>query len=168
MRFSKLQIAWSAGWGLFAILWIALWVRSYNSVDSILRRSPNANSTLEIQSRQGRLLVILRFYRTRSLPADRPEWNWITKSATEWEHQLELASGWGELTPDPQFVSIKISQSRWEFWIAHWISTLIIVIFALLPQLHSLPWIKRFSLRSMLVVTTFLSMALGLAIWALK
>jgi hypothetical protein len=35
MRFRKLRIAWSVGWGLLAVLLIALWVRSIYFVDGI-------------------------------------------------------------------------------------------------------------------------------------
>jgi hypothetical protein len=30
MKFRKLRIAWSVGWGLLAVLLVVLWVRSYS------------------------------------------------------------------------------------------------------------------------------------------
>src|SRR5262245_65176378 len=33
MRFRKLRIAWSVGWGLVAVLLVVLWVRSYWRID---------------------------------------------------------------------------------------------------------------------------------------
>src|SRR4051812_38849637 len=38
MRFRKLRIAWSVGWGLASVLLIVLWVRSYLFLDQFVHR----------------------------------------------------------------------------------------------------------------------------------
>ena len=43
MRFRKLRIAWSVGWGIIAVLLIALWVTSYSrgfAYDRLLGHKP--------------------------------------------------------------------------------------------------------------------------------
>ena len=59
MRFRKLRIAWSAAWGLVALLLTALWVRSYSSTYEgwhTLTRFPNG-PTYFYDSFEGRLRI---------------------------------------------------------------------------------------------------------------
>jgi hypothetical protein len=35
MKYRKLRIAWSVGWGVLCLLLVVLWVRSYGQMDSI-------------------------------------------------------------------------------------------------------------------------------------
>src|SRR4051812_8535344 len=49
MRFRKLRIAWSGGCGIACVLLIALWVRSFNSVDSA--QLPLSHSLASVRGR---------------------------------------------------------------------------------------------------------------------
>jgi hypothetical protein len=54
MRIRKLQIAWSVGWGLVAVLLIAMWVRSYKHDDALQAFSPSS-TPLVLRSFKGQL-----------------------------------------------------------------------------------------------------------------
>jgi hypothetical protein len=58
MRFGKLRIAWSVGWGILCLLFVALWVRSYRWVDILGNWPPT-----DIVSYQGRLYYDGRNFR---------------------------------------------------------------------------------------------------------
>src|SRR4051794_9394682 len=51
MRFRKLRIAWSVMWGVAAVLFVVLWVRSYSLVDAAYALSHSA------MSRQGTIYI---------------------------------------------------------------------------------------------------------------
>jgi hypothetical protein len=56
MRFRKLRIAWSVGYGLACVLLIVLWVRSYFWTDQITRQE-SSNQFIAVTLGDGRLLL---------------------------------------------------------------------------------------------------------------
>jgi hypothetical protein len=48
MRFRKLRIAWSVGWGVLCLLAIVFWIRSYHRVDLLIWKLAN---TVELHAR---------------------------------------------------------------------------------------------------------------------
>src|SRR5262245_55846088 len=55
MRFRKLRIAWSVGWGLAAALLVVLWVRSYASYEWIASGLNSKKDHNSISSHSGQL-----------------------------------------------------------------------------------------------------------------
>jgi hypothetical protein len=164
MRFRKLRIAWSATCGVFCLLLISLWVQSYWWCDILEKRT--ASQLFQIESRTGRISVwefnpgagfsrppsylplllnagsIGQFYSRRpvAFASQRPYW-----------HQ---ASTWA-------FGRFGSKTDRVVF-IPFWFPALIPAACAAVPWLH---WSKRFGLRTLLIATTLVAVALGLIVW---
>jgi hypothetical protein len=138
MKFKKLRIAWSVGWGLACVLLIALWVRSYTWMDSV--HLPGNNS---ITSYRGQFLVnkpYLIVYEGPEGPNPLPASHY---SVTSINH---LLFGVGMLKGG---LSIPI-------WL----------VAALICVAGSAVWIrKQFSLRALLIATTLFALALGMFVW---
>src|SRR6186713_3174521 len=80
MKYRKLRVAWSVVWGVVAVLFCALWVRSYWWVDSLYVKLPNPQRNLIICSGLGGTMWYTNQYRPRS-----PGWThtyWRTESDT--------------------------------------------------------------------------------------
>jgi hypothetical protein len=58
----------------------------------------------------------------------------------------------------------KVSSMGADFVMPYWTLTLLAAILAAVPWL---PWSKRFSLRTLLIVTTLIAVALGLIVWSM-
>jgi hypothetical protein len=158
MRFRKLRIAWSVVCGVLAVLLCVLWVRSYWSCD-LLRRNI-LGTRLEIIAVEGRLKI------TRTGP--RP--NWIGPLPSTLSYQLDqpeagtlvrhirgFANSWG--------FGIKRGESS-AVLVPYWFAATIAGTFAVVPWLPG--WSKRFSLRTLLVATTFIAVVLGAVIYAVR
>ena len=68
MRFRKLRIAWSVGWGIACVLLIVLWVRSYWWVD-MLSASHAETTCSRFDSRQGRVAFLRNDHRIMTIAA---------------------------------------------------------------------------------------------------
>ena len=141
MNYRKLRIAWSVVWGVAAVLLIVLWVRSYWYGD------------------------VLQF---RSFPEDfgiGSVHGVIGADGNINPLKYILSSGWKlwsyptfeEMTPPP-FLYECPSLGGFELNLPHWFLSLIFGTMA------ALPWIRRFSLRSLLIATTLLAIVLGLIV----
>jgi len=143
MRFRKLQIAWSVGWGLLAVLLIALWVRSYWRAELASRLTND--SALTLGSDHGIVYFVHR--NLTSTPTAPLGWNYAPIEVTAPAKYLELKSL-------PNLVMGCVPH-------------LALVGFGI--AVAAAPWLlKRYSLRTLLVATTLLAAALGLAVWAVK
>ena len=49
MKFRKLRVAWSVVWGIAAVLFVALWVRSYWRVDGLTARDAGRELVLFVE-----------------------------------------------------------------------------------------------------------------------
>jgi hypothetical protein len=152
MRFRKLRIAWSAACSLVCALLVVLWARSYWAVDEVHcpLKSP---AMLIVHSFEGRLSL----YAGERIPY-RSGW---------------FPSGWGrDSTSIRDVAPTRTPQTSWAFHsdiygqyvtFPHWLPTFALGAIALLCS-ACLP--ERFSLRTLLIATTLVAMALGLAVWA--
>jgi hypothetical protein len=138
MRFRKLRIVWSVMCGIACMLLVVLWVRSYWRAEIIAR--VYSGSVLTIGSNHGTLYFVF-----------------------------------GAATPDPARVG------RWSYGpigVAHTVGTLelkflnnlttgtvpdwLLVACCLVAVI--IPWIQRFSLRTLLIAMTLVAVVLGLIV----
>src|SRR6476659_8694975 len=154
MRFRKLRIAWSIFWGVAAALLIAVWVRSYWNYYAITY----------IDSRFG--AVSLFFYRGSSgleinhLSTPPATQLWDVKSIP-FSKDLPLLPG-NKIVDGMQLRSYRGSHFTGVVFPIPLLA-LIAAALAAVPQLS-----YRFSLRTLLIVTTFVAAVLGLVVWAAR
>jgi hypothetical protein len=161
MRFRKLRIVWSVGWGIAAVLLVMLWVRSYYTHDAISAKiSPISPKRIYMTSWLGSIHVGCTDW---PIPTgiEVQTWRRLATPTEEWSRLRELASGWGPLLPEPTLSFRRGPASHpWQLWTPHWICTV------LAGTLAALPWLRRrFSLRTLLIATTLVAVVLGLIVW---
>jgi hypothetical protein len=139
MRFRKLRIAWSVGWGVIAVLLCVLWVRSNGVNDQV--RANWSKTAVMIRSEMGAIKVSTTDYLQRS----GPWWDYrIEPPINDRRHTLE----WGYFTTRHARLM--------HIYVGHWIVLLMVSITA------GLPWLRwRFSLRTLLIATTLVAFGLG-------
>jgi hypothetical protein len=148
MKFRKLRMTWSIGWGLAALLLIVLWVRSFRQHDYLFQF--NTNLYTGIESNLG--IVSFNQLDFRVFPSrKKPIQGWtlavIPPSAGDTNQQRFQ---WANMTGLLQVV------------VPYWVLVLLAATFAVIS------WICRFSLRTMLVVTTLVAVMLGLVVYAAR
>ena len=57
MKFRKLRIAWSVGWGVAAVLLFGLWVRSYTITENYLTISVSNSRAFFVDSEEGSVAI---------------------------------------------------------------------------------------------------------------
>jgi hypothetical protein len=146
----NLRIAWSAAGAIFALLLFALWVRSYNSED----RVSGHVSTVGVRLYSSRGWIVS--FKNNAIPPGQYPWS-IELGSDHWlgpnDARLRISS------PAPFFGPAATSHLS----IPH--PTVIAIVF-LLAGLPWLPW--RFSLRTLLITSTVVAVALGLAVMMLR
>ncbi len=141
-----LRIAFSATYLIACVLLIVLWIRSYWQHDETTIRLDRSS-----------------------------EWHGIARFIVDSE------KGWFTIhfvAKNPMPLSFVIPQVsilgfRWGHWQSYvlylispyWLPTTVALIFAALPWIR---WSKRFSLRTMLIVTTLVAVVLGLIVYLLR
>jgi hypothetical protein len=147
MKYCKLRIACSAFWGVVAVLLIVLWVRSYSIVET-LHLPVTSKSSLGLASEPG-LIAIVFCPRQTSGYDQRPVEFWRTNglkpSSTVWGGYQNIAN------------AVRI------LWMPSWLLLLAATGCAIAPWRRELRW--RFSLRTLLFVTTLVAVVLGLIVW---
>jgi hypothetical protein len=147
MRFRKLRIAWSVGWGVAAVALIALWVRSYTWFDLVIL-SPNYGMVSE----WGGIDM------TPVLIPPGPVLNRL----------VSMRGGKGSYARlDYSLVGFGYSHTPTlpRIGIPYWFP------FLLLVALAALPWLgvpARFTTRTLLIATTLVAAALGLIVAVLR
>lgn len=148
MKLRKLRIAWSAIWALAAVLLIALWVRSYWWLDNL---SFPAAGTAFVGSAEGKIVVF-------SSPEKDPQ-----AGDSRWELKKfpmnTIPTRARISTPTWSFVSNRFNT---EVTFPHWF---LATLCAILAPASCLPW--RFTVRTLLIATTLVALALGLIVWTL-
>ena len=151
MKYRKLRIAWSVAWGLVAVLLVTSWIRSYEFND-VLQGSFGRGSGFAITSLEGRINLT-----TMAVPGSLP-WNVSSQPLEDWPRfQIPL---W---PPGRQF-GIERHADHTHIGARHWF----FVAFSM--ALVATPWLrflKRFSLRTLLVVTTLVAVVLGAIVYAI-
>ncbi len=149
MRFRKLRIAWSVGWGLLAVLVCAAWVQSYlkyTSVEVLVTPAFRYN----LHSLHG-TLALDRWYRTFSPGEFMPIY--------QESDMLRLATNAGLIIQRSPAGGIDAAR------VSYWLLNLTVIVIATIPWL---PWSNRFSLRTLLFATTLVAAVLGAIVWVVK
>jgi hypothetical protein len=154
IRFRKLRIAWSVVWGLAAVLFIGLSVRSQNRFDGIRRHRNNAE-VVQIYIYQGQLSIVS--FDDGPLPPDLL--HQVARIGTVECFESPELIGEGA-SPVFEIITLPIG-TRIE--IPAWFLIVGMVLLGPLPWVH---W--RFSLRTLLIATTLVALVLGLMVWAAK
>jgi hypothetical protein len=161
MSFRKLRIAWSVGCGVAGVLLITLWVRSHWRCDSLVWGITKTQG-FYVGSQLGETTV--RYIDYSGLPPR------MIVSLFKWKFQssvphdtISLPSDMAENSVAGLFV--QYPGNGLLVGIPYWFPVLLSVTFAAVPWF---PWSKRFSLRTLLVVTTLVAMVLGLAVWSVR
>jgi hypothetical protein len=147
MKFRKLRIAWSVGWGLLAVLLIVFWVRSYENQTVSYNGPVFGSIIIGFDSRPGALTIGVEDI------ADAQPWS---------VHRIEKS----EFTEQMLGFISTFSYSSDGVRMPYCFATSFATALAALPWL--LWWPKRFSLRTLLVATTLISVVLGLIAWAAR
>jgi hypothetical protein len=160
MRFRKLRIAWSLGWGVMAVLLIVLWVRSYWWYDSFAY-FPTSRS-YGVGSIQGELV----FAATNFGPGlssiklgPQPQWSAHSEYITPTTGFPLMRDG----RPVPRTMGFGwFPAVNWLYvFVPH--SFPIVIVVAIVPAPWA-PWQNRFSLRTLLIATTLVAVVLGLIV----
>jgi hypothetical protein len=150
MKYRKLRIAWSVGWGVASLLLIALWVRSSDHQDFVLW-NPTQNLYVAGGSFESNLLFRLEH---RSLKP-RPGFTGL-QLTTRADDFIDIGDAWTVYTKNfPNAVA--------GFVVPNWFAILASAGLAMAPWL---PW--RFSLRTLLILTTLVAVGLGAIVWVVR
>jgi hypothetical protein len=144
MRLRKLRIAWSAVCAIAFVLLIVLWVRSYWRLQILERRT--GSQAIQISSVKGRVAI------ARIDPRAAIKRSYLSVTAgdsADWRNGGVLGfryyhDGWITALIAP-----------------HWLPALLSAALAVIPWI-SRSW--RFSLRTLLIVTTLIAVVLGLMV----
>ena len=151
-RFRKLRIAWSVVCGIVCVLLIALWMRSYRWRDGIGGRVLGRYADIVTGFGEFRVLLLeplpgttgIRLY-SRENTGSTPNAHWGKVDQGGLGYRWRIYSN-----------GVHIQASFW--WP---------VVFATVSSV--LPWIRwRFSLRTLLIATTLVSVGLGLVVYAAR
>jgi hypothetical protein len=68
----------------------------------------------------------------------------------------------------PQGIHWEWSSVIHSIQLPHWLPLIVFFILSVCPWMFSLPWSKRFSLRTLLIATTLVAAVLGLIAWSMR
>jgi hypothetical protein len=169
MRFRKLRIAWSVGCGIACVLLIVLWVRSYWRVEQI---SGTFGATVDqVTGKPGDKYGIGFGVFYGCVGAEFLNRSDRTSTLPHRPIRFTSRSTGDRTIPILRKAHPPILGFQWRFvpggstvYIPFWFLTSIVAIVA---AISAAPWLRwRFSLRSLLIATTLVAVALGLAVWA--
>jgi hypothetical protein len=148
MKHRKLRTAWSVGWGIAAVLLVALWVRSHWSWDAAWIYTPTAELLIDAQSGE----TFLRYH----TPPVSPKSEVIGVKSVP---ALDIF-----VMPPGSYAGFRFIRSYgFGLFVPFWF----LVIVA--TSLTVAPWITwKFSLRMLLIATTLVAVGLGLIVWLLN
>jgi hypothetical protein len=147
MRFRNLRIAWSAACLVAGELLLLFGVASYSEIAGV----PNQIATvykLKVAADHGRMGLV-----------------WTSSVGTQARILLDLAHEvQSENKPSGTFGFAFARMSLGNVFICpFWFPVVLVISLAAVPWIH---WSRRFSLRSLLIVTTLIAIVLGLAVFA--
>jgi hypothetical protein len=155
-----LRIAFSVVCGIACLLLVALWVRSYSYWDQLY--NPVSDKHLIcIESASGRASLDL----TESSPGS--FWIWHVSQpldARYWQGPMDF---WEEANRDKGIAGFAVYANPWHmnYRAPLWF---FLLPFAATGAAPWLPWSKRFSLRTLLILITILAVLLGLVVYTAK
>lgn len=162
MRFKKSRIVWSVMWGLSAILFCELWLRTLQHQDKVAKWISNSYYVAGDAYRHWMEVSIAKPQQPQPLLSENyPEYYYRNFVAHPFPgvspiHRWHVGSGEG------------LYSSGIALRIPIWVAVVSSVIGGILPWVLFLSHLKRFSLRTLLVFITFISLALGLIIYFTK
>jgi hypothetical protein len=155
MRFRNLRIAWSVLWGLAAVLLIVLWARSYWCGHKIVGQLTTTEAFI-LESRLGRIevtIVELPYGSFRSVP-------------------FSIIAHGPQRSFGDTVIGFDAPETVGGFFFGRsggfrWVIVPYRFVLLLASVLAAIPWIpRRFTLRTLLIATTLVALALGLIVWA--
>jgi hypothetical protein len=175
MKFRKLRSTWSVMWGLLAVLLCVLWVRSCWRFDQIIRKTSTFNYYFAVTSARGQ--VSFGGCNDAILSTIVKE-DWVycgfamdgvsNKSGTPIPvFPIDISDRAILLWPHYKspFVAGPFGSTSYELGVPYWLPVILACAFAATAWL---PWANRFSVRTLLIATTFVAGVLGLAVWSIE
>jgi hypothetical protein len=152
MKFRKLRIAWSVGWGVVAVLLVVLWVRSYFWSDIFMRPTPAR--VWNFKSEYGRAGVIVE---NRVLPV--ATHHLIRQSRPTNEEARSILK---VFLPTGARFGFQLAWNKQQVGAVTplWFPTAVSIFCTVAPW-----FAPRFSLRTLLVAMTVVAVLLGMAVW---
>jgi hypothetical protein len=159
MKYRKLRIAWSVMWGVVAVLLVAIWLDSYLAcryIDTRYYRLQMMAATL-----RGSLGLDINTNQTSSGPGTGPKTYWRFESFPSKKRDYGLVT---DKLRVYSFLGIRwVSVTNYyEMDLPFWLPTMAVVVALSAPWIR---WSKRFSLRTLLIVTTLVAVLLGLIVY---
>jgi hypothetical protein len=138
---STLQLASLLALTTVLVLIVACFVMQYRGTEAeLMRRAGPGPTTILIY--QGRLVL-------------------------SWEPHMSYRPAWSGQTNHYGFRYNLYSDGSWNFWTPLWaVAAILAVIVAPVAALHWRSW--QFSLRTLLIATTIIALALALTVWAFR
>jgi hypothetical protein len=154
MKFRKLRIAWSVAWGVVAVLLVVLWVRSHWRWESVQWGwGTPVHQAVNCFSQNG--IVKFAYADIRGTPDMQ-----LTRRAVR-KYPVEGATLISTIRH--RFLGFGYLDDRHTYFVPYWFLTSLTGIFA------AFAWVPcRFRLRTLLIATTLVAVALGLVMWAAK
>ena len=144
MKYRKLRIAWSVVWGVVAVLLLVLWVRSHYLVDQV--HLPIGESTaIALDSIPDAFSVRISDQTSVGATHSAPTSEWLAAAR--------------ELLGRPWSGKLQFGIASGGFYSSYWIFVLLSSVLAVAP------WLRRFTLRALLIATTLVAIVLGLVVW---
>jgi hypothetical protein len=151
VKFRKLRITWSVAWGVAAVLLVVLWVRSYWWGDRICGVLSQGAPSVTLMSNRGEIHFVA-FQGFGNFPSGLEVASLELAKHPDEFPQLHTRLGFAfEQIPDLLLLSIPV-----------WFVVLISGIIAAVPRLKLS---NRFSVRTLLIDTALVAMALGLVVY---
>ena len=144
MRFRKLRIAWSVFWGVAAVLLTVVWVRSYWWSDVVWVITPMCDARAD--SANGGTTIYIFVDSEREVAN---EWN-----RNSYRHNTAM-----RLPNATWKFDIYVTRRGLDASLPHWFYLLLTSLVA------AASWIRRFTLRTLLIATTLVALVLGLIVW---
>jgi hypothetical protein len=149
MKYRKLRIAWTVAWGVVAVLLCVLWVRNcWFAPIRVLRFSDGVKTTI---SAERSVIIYSRWDVAGQFGRGSP---WV-------EHGWKL----GNYHPQSDFGKPMIVWKQYDLRIRipTWLPLSLSAAFGIVPWIR---WSRRFSLRTLLIATTLVAVALSLIVYA--
>ncbi len=147
-----LRIGWSITCLLAVVFWSAMWARSYRWSELC-----DIAGHIEMSSFYGSFRVNIAL----------PPYSFLH----DWYFSSNAANGWFT-APDSPAIFARESLYRFSMMpgraltVPHWFCVLLCGVFAVIPNVGKFK--TRFSLRTLLIVTTLVAAALGLTVWEVE
>lgn len=150
-----LRISWTVAWGVAAVALCVLWVRSYRSVDGFLRQS--SSSELSGLNKDGQLRFAWLSDLSGRTYGYQQGWHRVTHQGLWQNNHIRVVV--------PEGLLVARSSRGGVVWISHWLAILLAVSIAAGCWI---PLSLGFSLRTLLLAITLLSVLFGFAAWSMR